>query len=249
MPELNKANRQVCDVDIRFLKTMAPFMFFETANATTMGIDSSVVFARAKGTNRIPFHDPLTGTMSIEAQVYPFKFFALMSDGTIANEALYADVATIKCETAGELSLTVKNGTIQAGTVFAYPVDSYGDESAMIAGTFANDKFTATSAEKIVAGDTYRVGYVVNRTGVKKVSFNNKKLPRDYYITMSTVDKDENDLLVPFKITAHKAAVQRSFEISFSSEGDPATVTMTFDLLESKDGDFVDMIEIEDDAT
>ena len=27
MPELNKANRQVCDVDIRVLKTMAPFLF------------------------------------------------------------------------------------------------------------------------------------------------------------------------------------------------------------------------------
>ena len=249
MPELNKANRQVCDVDIRFLKTMAPFLFFETANATTVGIDSSVVFARAKGTNRIPFHDPLTGTMSIEAQVYPFKFFALMSDGTISNEALYADVVTVKCETAGELAVTVKNGNIQVGTVFAYPEDSYGDEASMIAGTFADGKFTATEAEKIVVGTSYKVGYVVNRTGVKKVSFNDKKLPRDYFITMSTVDKDENDLLVPFKIIAHKAAVQRNFELSFSSEGDPATVTMTFDLLESKDGEFVDMVEIEDDAT
>lgn len=248
MPELNKANRQVCDVDIRFLKTKAPFLFFDAANATTVGINSEAVFARAKGTNRIAFQDPLTGTMSIEAQVYPFKFFALMSDGTIASEALYPDVATITCTTAGSLDLAVENGTIEAGTVFVYPSETYGDESTMIAGTFADGKFTATKAEDITANKEYKIGYVVNRTGVKKVSLNNKKLPRDYFITMSTVDKDENDMLVPFKIVAHKAAVQRNFEMSLSSEGDPATITLTFDLLESKEGEFLDMIEIEDEV-
>lgn len=248
MPEMNKANRQVCDVSINFLQTGAPFIFFDTANATTVGIDSSMVHARAKGTNRIPFHDPLTGSLSIEAQVYPFKFFALMSDGVIDHEAIYSQVSTVKCETEGELALTVKNGTIQAGTVFAYPADSFGEEEALLEGTFADGKFTATTAANIEVGKEYKVGYVVNRTGVKKISFNNKRLPRDYFITMDTVDKDENDMLVPFKIVCHKAAVQRSFEMSFSSEGDPATITMNFDLLESKDGEFVDFVEIEEDA-
>lgn len=32
MPTINKANRQVCDVDIRDVSTMKPVMFFETAN-------------------------------------------------------------------------------------------------------------------------------------------------------------------------------------------------------------------------
>ena len=44
---------------------------------------------------------------------------------------------------------------------------------------------------------------------------------------MSTVDKDENGLLTPFKIIAYKATIQRNFELSFSSEGDPASVTAT----------------------
>ncbi len=72
MPELNKANRQVCDVDIRVLSTMAPFLYFDTANTTTTGLTADSVYAMAKGTRKIAFQNPLEGTMTIEAQVYPF---------------------------------------------------------------------------------------------------------------------------------------------------------------------------------
>lgn len=250
----NFANRQVCDVDIRVLKTMAPFLKFDTANTTGVSISSDSVYAMAKGTRRIAFQNPLEGTMTIEAQVYPFKFFAMLSDGVIDDEAIYADSQTIKCATAGELSLTVPtNGTIQAGTVFAYPEGEYGDESSVIAGTFASGKFTATTASQIAVGEEYVVGYVVTRTSsagnaVKSVTFNNKRLPKDFYITMKTLDKDEEGVLTPFLITVYKATIQRNFELSFSSEGDPASVTLTFDTLENKDGNVMSFVELTGDA-
>lgn len=248
MPELNKANRQVCDVDIRILKTMAPFLNFDTANTTTAGLSADSVYAMAKGSRRIAFANPLEGTMTIEAQVYPFKFFALLSDGEIETTAAYAASQVVAAENAGELSIEVNNGTIAAGTVFVYPADAFGDEASMIEGVFAEGKFTATDAEKITAGSSYKVGYIVNRTGVKKITFNNKRLPKDYFITMTTVDKDEEGLLTPFIITAYKASIQRNFELSFSSEGDPASVTLTFDLMEDKNGNILDMVELTEDA-
>lgn len=250
MPELNKANRQVCDVDIRVLKTMAPFLKFETANTTTAGLSGDNVYAMAKGTRKIAFANPLEGTMTIEAQVYPFKFFALLSDGVIETTAAYADSKTIKATAAGKIALTAPDGQeIKAGTVFVYPEGSFGDESAAIAGTFASGEFSATTASDIAVDSSYEVGYIVTRTtGVKKISFNNKKMPKDYYITQKTVDKDEQGLLTPFVMTAYKANIQRSFELSFSSEGDPASVTLTFDLLEDKDGNIFDMVELTGDA-
>ena len=251
MPELNKANRQVCDVDIRVLKTMAPFLKFDTANTTTAGLSSDSVYAMAKGSRKIAFANPLEGTMTIEAQVYPFKFFSLLSDGVIETAAAYADSQVVKCETAGELSITVENGEIKAGTVFVYPKGQFGDETAAIKGTFAAGKFTedATTDKKLTANAEFEVGYIVTRTsGVKKISFNNKKLPKDYYITQKTVDKDEEGLFTPFVMTAYKASIQRNFELSFSSEGDPASVTLTFDLMEDKDGNVFDMLELTDDA-
>lgn len=249
MPELNKANRQVCDVDIRILKTMAPYLFFDTANTTTAGLSSDNVYAMAKGSRKIAFQNPIEGTMSIEAQVYPFKFFALLSDGSVESNAAYAVHTAIKCTTAGKLPLAVATGnTIVAGTVFVYPSGSFGDETAQIAGTFASGEFTATETTDIAVNTEYEVGFVVSRTaGVKKISFNSKKLPKDYYITMRTLNKEEDDTLVPYLMTAYKASIQRSFDLSFSSEGDPATVTLNFDLLEDKDGNVMDMVEITED--
>lgn len=250
MPELNKANRQTCDVDIRVLKTMMPFLFFDNANTTTSGLSGDSAHAMAKGARKISFQNPIEGTMSIEAQVYPFKFFSLLSDGVIESTAAYGDTQTVTATAAGSIDIVVpEGGTIKAGTVFVFPKDSFGDEEALIEGTLAQNKFTATTEGDIVSGEDYTVGYVITRTsGVKKISFNNKKLPKDYYITQKTVDKDEEGLLTPFIMTAYKASIQRNFELSFSSEGDPATVTLTFDLAEDKDGNIFDMIELTADA-
>lgn len=54
MPNINKANRQVCDVDIRSLDRK-PVLFFETANTTTQALTGESVYATAKGVKRIAF--------------------------------------------------------------------------------------------------------------------------------------------------------------------------------------------------
>lgn len=249
MNELNKANRQTCDVDIRVLKTMKPYLFFDTANTTTAGLSADNTYAMAKGAKRVVFNNPLDGTMSVEAQVYPFKLFAMLSDGTIKADAIYADKQVVKATAAGSLDLDVKNGEVKAGTVFAYPVGDYGNDDAIIEGSFADKKFTATESSKIEVGKEYEIGYLVSKTtGVKRISINNKEMPKDYYITQKTVEKDEDGVLTPFLMTAYKATIKRNLDLSFSSEGDPATVKLEFDLAEDKDGNVLDLIEITDEA-
>ena len=249
MPDINKANRAVCDVDIRILKDKVPYLFFDTANTTTAGLTSDNVYAMAKGSRKIAFQNPLEATMSITAQVYPFKLLSLMSDGVIESSAVYAEHATVRCATAGELTIDVPtDGTVQAGTVFVFADGDFG--GAAIEGTFAANKFTATTASNIAVGSDYEVAYMISRTsGVKKIVFNNKRMPKDYYITMKTVDKDEDGLLTPFVMTAYKATIQRNFELSFSSEGEPSDITLSFDLNEDKDGNVLDMIELTADAS
>lgn len=243
MPELNRANRQVCDVDIRVLKTLAPFLFFDTANTTTAGLSGDSVYAMAKGQRAIAFHNPLEGTMTIEAQVIPFKFYSLFSDGTIESNGIQAVHKKIKAD-GTNIKIEAANGEVKTGTVFVYPAGSFGDEDALIKGTFASGTFTPEQTDAIVSGNEYEVGYILNRTsGVKRVSFNNKKVPKDYFITMNTVEKDEEGVLTPYIITAYKASVERNFELSFSSEGDPASITLTFNLLADKNGDVMDIME------
>lgn len=247
MPDLNKANRQVCDVDIRILKTMAPFLFFDAANTTTVGLSGDSVYAMKKGTRAIAFQNPIEGTMTIEAQVIPFKFYSLLSDGIIYSTGLQAAKTIIKATEAGKLPITATNGDIKSGSVFVYKVGEFGEKP--IEGTYADGVFTATVSSNITADNEYEVGYIINRTsGIKRVSFNNKKIPKDYFITMYTVDKDEDGVLTPFVITAYKASIQRNFELSFSSEGDPTSMSITFDLMEDKNGNILDMLEDTDSA-
>ena len=83
MTNINKANRQVCDVDIRDVATRKPVLFFDTANTTTQNITGETVFAMAKGTKKVGFANPVEGTATIETQVYPFELYSLMTDGIV----------------------------------------------------------------------------------------------------------------------------------------------------------------------
>lgn len=255
MADAYKANRQVCDVDIRVLKTLAPYLNFEYANVTTLSLSSDSVYAMAKGKKKIAFANPIEGTMTIEAQVIPFEFYAMMSDGTISSQGAYADKVTVTATEAGLLSFQLENGTVVAGSVFVYPKGEFGKATSAIAGEFSTsgtttitNTFTETVAQggtaTITANSVYEIGFIRQRSDVKKVSFSSNKMPTDYRITMKTLDKAEDGTYTGFVITAYKAAIQRNFELSFSSEGDPASITLTFDLLEDKDGNSLDIIEL-----
>lgn len=246
MPELMKANRQVCDVDIRVKDGMKPFLFFDTANTTTAGLTGDSVYAMAKGSRRIAFQNPLEGSLTLSCQTYPFKLFSLLSDGTIDSEAVVAKHEIIKATTGGKLTLPAN---LENGTIFVYAKGDYGNEDELIAGSYSGTTWTPTDAGDITANTEYEVGYLIKKTsGIKKVAFSNKKLPKDYYITMTTLDKDDDGAFTPFVITAYKAAIQRNFELSFNSEGDPATIELTFELSEDKDGNFLDMVELTDET-
>ena len=133
------------------------------------------------------------------------------------------------------------------GSVFVYKAGDFAGTE--IEGAFADNKFTAANAEDIKTGLDYEVGYVVTKaSGVKRITINNSKLPKAYYITMDTVEKDDNEVLTPYKMIFYKAQPQRNFSLSQSSAGDPASITMTFDLLEDKDGNFAEFVELSDEA-
>lgn len=240
MSDINMTNRQCCDLDIRDYATKAPWMFADFCNTTTMGFSSDAVYAMKKGGKCIKFDNPLEGTIAMTFQVHPFRVYSMLSDGEIENEGVIAEKEVMKCETAG--TLTIPAGVVD-GTVFVYAENDFGGKA--IEGTVSEGTFTAKEASAIAEGSSYIVAYLEKKTsGIQKISFNNKKLPRFFYIQMSTLDKNENGELVPVRITAYKASPQRNLELSFSSSGDPAEITITCDCLTDENDDMLDMIEI-----
>ena len=115
MKDINMANRQCCDLDIRDYKTKAPWMYADFCNTTTMGFTSDAVFAMKKGAKCIKFDNPVDGTVSMTFQVHPFRVYAMLSDGEIETEAVIARKETFAVTEAGKVEL--KNAPI-GGTVF-----------------------------------------------------------------------------------------------------------------------------------
>lgn len=114
MGNINMANRQCCDLDIRDYKTKEPWMYADFCNTTTMGFSSDAVYAMKKGAKDIKFDNPLDGTITMEFQVHPFKVYAMLSDGEIETSALVARKEVINATTEGTLTLT---NTPISGTV------------------------------------------------------------------------------------------------------------------------------------
>lgn len=244
MADINMANRSCCDLDIRDYKTKAPWMFADFCNTTTAGFSSEPTYANKKGAKCIKFDNPLEGTIAMTFQVHPFRVYAMLSDGEIETTAVITRKENIKATAEGSLELT---NTPVAGTVFVYAENDFG--GVAIEGTVADKTFTATTPTEIAQDTTYVVGYLEEKTsGVKKVSFNNKKTPKDFFIQMSTLDKNENGELIPMRITAYKASPERKLDLSFSSDGEPAEITITCTCLLDDEGNVMDMIEITDEA-
>ena len=236
--DLNMANRQCCDVHILDYATMKPWMLVDFCNTTTAGFSADEVYANKKGAKDIKFDNPLEGTMKLNFQVHPFQIYALYSDGEIETSALIARRENVTGAAEGKLTLT---NTPKAGTVYAVDPDT----GKIIEGTVSEKEFTATTTSEIKEGTTYEISYLEEKTaGVKKISFNNKKTPKDFFIQMETVDKDEKGNLVPVRITAYKASPNRTLDLSFSSDGDPAEIEIELSVLQNEDGDVMDIIEI-----
>lgn len=236
--ELNMANRQCCDVHILDYATKKPWMLVDFCNTTTAGFSADAVYANKKGAKDIKFDNPLEGTMKLNFQVHPFQIYALYSDGEIETSALIARRENVTGGTAGKLTLT---NTPKAGTVYAVDPET----GKIIEGTVSAKEFTATATSDIKEGTTYEVSYLEEKAeGVKKISFNNKKTPKDFFIQMETVDKDEKGNLVPVRITAYKASPNRTLDLTFASDGDPAEIEIELSVLQNEDGDVMDIIEI-----
>lgn len=240
------ANREVCDIDIVKYADGTPFMHYEYANTTGLNITSDNVYAMGHGARRVAFNGQLEGSLSVEFQVAPLQLLSLYSDGTIDSDATYFVKTEVKCATAGTLPLAVSAGTVS--DVFVYASGDYGGTA--IAGTFASGTFTATTAADLTVDSTYEVGFLVKRTsGVHTLTLNNKKLPPFVTLYMSTLDKDEEGNLVPKRIIIHKALIQRNLDMSYSSEGDPQSLTMTFDLMTDDDDSFIEIVELENEIS
>lgn len=230
-----RASRDCGTTVLTNLATGKVALNIDYANSFTLNITSDTTPANKRGKRAIIFQNPMEGTAALEIQVYPFELYQIFGDGTIGEGGDFVHAESVKCKTDGELEIPST-----AKLVSAFTKGNVGDEDNMIEGTAASGKFIATTSADIEVGKTYDIVYTA--VGGKTVAINDNLQMPDFKLDTDILTKNEKGVWKMEHITCYKATAQRNIELAYAAEGDPATLTITFDLLNDEDENFVELM-------
>ena len=232
----NFANREVADLMLVDYSTKKLFLNVDWANVTSTSFDGDRVFATGGqgAPNRVPFDGSRTGTLTIEAQVYPVKVFQMLSGNELGKTAnfLKREKVTATDTTKLEVSTEIASTAVQ---VFKAD-DDLGTE---IATTGATGKEVTCTVEN---GAEYIVYYYAKCESAQVVKLDSRHFPKAYRVEGSIPYKTEDDVIIEAHPIWYKAAPQAGFELSWQNTGDPVSLTMTFDVLADSDNNMFDLI-------
>lgn len=236
------ANREVCDLIFEDYATKTPFLNMDYANVSTTEITGETVFAYGgKGhPKRVAFAGEKGGTLTIETQIQSFKLYQLLTGGDISKSAKFItrEELTVGEDKSIELTSTPSVGA----TVNVFAADD--DCGTPMKSTVSSNTVTITDGK---AGDKVIAYYVKDVNDAQKISIKGSSFPKAFTVYGDTVMKTEDDVLLPYKFIAYKVAPQSNMSLSMSNNGDPATVTITCDLLVNENDEMLDLI-LEDEA-
>ena len=243
MTNPNMANREVCDLIFVDYSTKKPFLNLDFANVTTTELTGESVFAYGGQGHpkKIQFSGERAGTMTIETQIQTVKLWQLITGGEVSNSAKFITRTEMYVDTDGA-SITLNEAPV-TGSVVIYKADD--DCGTELACTVLDKVITLTSA--LSDGDKVIVYYMKEVTDkAKRINVKSTSFPKNFIVYGDTVMRTEDDEVLPYKLTAYKVAPQSNLSLSFSNNGDPASVTITCDLLADSDDNILDLVLIEE---
>lgn len=231
------ANREVCDLIFEDYATKTPFLNMDYANVSTTEITGETVFAYGgKGhPKRVAFAGEKGGTLTIETQIQSFKLYQLLTGGDISKNAKFITREELTVGADGIVELTDTPSVSAAVNVFTANNDCGSPMDVTVSGktvTIADAK----TDDKVIAY------YVKDMAHAQKISIKGSSFPKAFTVYGDTVMKTEDDVLLPYKFIAYKVAPQSNMSLSMSNNGDPATITITCDLLVNENDEMLDLI-------
>lgn len=233
------ANREVADLMFVEYSTKKPFMNFELANTTGYDLEGDTVFAYGGQGHpkRVSFSGNRSGTFRVETQMQTMKLYQMITGADLKADAQFLQREVVKAGGASNKELTIQKTPVD-GSVHVYKAsDDCGTE---VKATTTATKVTLETAG--TAGDEYVVYYLTKLEGVSRLNINTRSFPKAFTIYGETYEKTEDDEIVPYKMIAYKAVPQSSFSVDFANEGDPTSLSITFDLLADSDDNVLDLL-------
>ena len=231
----NFANREVADLMLVDYSTKKLFLNIDWANVTSTSFDGDRVFATGGqgAPNRVQFDGSRTGTLTVEAQVYPVKVFQMLSGNDLGTEANF--LKREKVTASGTTKLTLSEAAAGDYVQVFKADDDLGTE---LKATVSEKDVTVTVED----GVEYVVYYYKKAAKAQVVHLDSRHFPKAYRVEGSIPYKTENDDIIEAHPIWYKAAPQAGFELSWQNTGDPVSLTMTFDVMADADGNIFDMI-------
>lgn len=233
------ANREVADMIFQDYKTKKPFLYVDYANTSSQELTGETVYAYGgKGhPKKVSFSGDKGGTLTIETQIQTPKLWEMMSGGTGSTTANVMKKVNATIGGTNTITLDTED-TLTKGQVWVYDATDTNLETALEVTSVSDQTITLTSGTE---NDPVIVFYTTQKTDVYNINIKATSFPRAFTVYGDTYMKTTDDDILPYLFKAYKAVPQPTMSLAFSNNGDPATVTITCDLLVDDDGNLLDL--------
>lgn len=235
-------SREVLKLQMFDYATKAPIMYFDYANTASKDWAANRVFATggSGGARRIAWDGEKTGTLTVETQIFTMEHLALLSGSDVVSgtDSIFkTEILKVESDGASGVQVTLSQTPVgAAGTVYVMPfkngiISGAKQVVTSVAAKVAKLDPTAT----VVAGDEVEVYYQFAATSSKKISYTASGFPKYVKIAGDTLYADEvAGEMVPVQDVYHKAKLQPNYTVNMSATGDPASLSLVFDLFAVK---------------
>lgn len=233
------ANREVADMIFQDYKTKKPFLYVDYANTSSQELTGETVYAYGgKGhPKKVSFSGDKGGTLTIETQIQTPKLWEMMSGGTGSTTANVMKKVNAVIGGTNTITLDTED-TLTKGQVWVYDAADTNLETELEVTSVSAQTITLTSGSE---NDPVIVFYTTQKTDVYNINIKSTSFPRAFTVYGDTYMKTTDDDILPYLFKAYKAVPQPTMSLAFSNNGDPATVTITCDLLVDDDGNLLDL--------
>lgn len=223
-------SRDVVNFTIADYRTGTPVCYFDFANTTAVNLTGELVWAYGSRGHRqkVAWKSGDQGTLEVETQIMTMKLYELVTGGVLDSTAV--DFMRREPFTATETSYTPTKTPV-ANSLHIYA---------------ATDDLGTEVTGDLVVGTKY-IAYYLTKTGAdgQVLHVKSTSIPKPYKLYGDTLQRDEDNIDHALKMVAYRATCNPNFTVNFANDGDPASITLTFDLSADDDDNVLDLIYLD----
>lgn len=239
-------SREILNLQVLDYTSALPLMYFDYANTASDESGGDRVYATggSGGVRRIKFDGAKTRTLTVETQIFTFQHLAILAGSPITTGAknIYK-TEVLKVE--ADKKLTLKRSPLGVSYVSVLPYKNgiaIGEPQTVQ--TVDVNVITLALESTVAVGDEVEVYYQFEATNAHTISYKTSGFPGYVTLIGDTFYADETaGELVAVQKKYFKASLQPNYTVTHNATGDPATLSMVFDIFGVKvDGEDV-MVE------